>query len=455
MNQRPAGLNPAILLMASVLLAACASERAQPLPVRPGLAGSVAQLDRSRPDAAPIPADRPLTLGEVGLLAAQNSPDLRALRAQQGVARAQVIQAGLLPDLTLSGSYNVLLAGPAVANAIGATLTGDITSLISLSARRLAASKLAQQVDANTVWQEWQTISRAQTLTIDLIEQGRLLHSLRQTLAILQRRAATSQRGVAQGNATLQTLAPDIAAVTSLQTQLDAAVLAQDERWQSLDALLGLAPDIRPMLNTAVSVPAISNADAAAMVESLPTRRPDLIALQLGYASQEASLRAAVLGQFPALMLGPNYGDDTSRVQSFGPSVSIGLPIFNRNRGAVAVQRATREQLRAEYEARLATAAAGARALLANLALQTGQLAAAKAGLAMAQRLAADAEAALRAGLIDELSYVQLVVARLEKERQVIGLEQQVLDGRTALATLLGAGLPPVHLTVPKQPSLI
>ena len=209
------------------------------------------------------------------------------------------------------------------------------------------------------------------------------------------------------------------------------------------------------MLSTVISVPAISDAEATGLLESLPERRPDLIALQLGYASQKATVRAAVLGQFPALTLGPNYGSDNTRVQSVGPSISVSLPIFNRNRGAIAIQRATREQLRAEYEARLATAMSGARALLANLALQTDQLAAAKAGLGGARKLAADAQAALRAGLIDEVSYVQLVVARLEKERQVIGLEQQVLDERTALATLLGAGLPPVHLTMPKQPGLI
>ena len=448
---------PVILIgLAGSLLAACAADRARPLPLRPMLASSVQQLDRSRPGAAtPIPGDQPLSIVEVGLLAVQNSPDLKALRAQAGVAQAQVVQAGLLPDPVLSGSYNVLIAGPAVANAIGASLTGDITSLITLSARRRAAGKAAQQVDASIVWQEWQTISRAQTLTIDLVQQARLLASLRQTLGLLQQRAATTRLGVAQGNATLQALAPDAVAVTSLQTQLDATVLAQEQRWQSLDALLGLEPQVRPLLGHVLAVPAIPAAEVADLLQGLPARRPDLIALQLGYASQEASLRAAVLGQFPALALGPNYGNDTTRVQSAGPAISVALPIFNRNRGAVAIQRATREQLRVEFEARLATATAGAHALLTNLALQVDQLAAARAGLGPARRLAADAETALRGGLIDELSYVQLVVARLEQERQVIGLEQQVLDERTALATLLGAGLPPVRLTTPKQPGLI
>ena len=181
---------------------------------------------------------------------------------------------------------------------------------------------------------------------------------------------------------------------------------------------------------------------------------PPSFALQLGYASQEATLRAAVLGQFPALTLGPNYGSDTARVQTLGPSVSIGLPLFNGNRGVIDIARATREQLREDFAARRAAAEGGARAMLANLRLLQRQLANARAGLGQAQSLAADADRALRTGLLDQLSYVQLVSARLGKERQVIGVEQQMFDQRTALATLLGAGLSSVDLMLPNGPSL-
>lgn len=439
----------------SGLAAGCAGYEPKPLLLQSALVATVAALDRAKPGGGQIPAGQPLTLADVGLLAVQNSPDLKAIRARRGVGQAQVIQAGLLPDPVLSGSYGVLLAGPDFANAFSAALTADIAALVTLSARREAASKASLQVDANVVWQEWQTNRQAQMLAIDIVEQGRLLRSLEQTLDLLQKRAATTAKGVAQGNATLQMLAPEAVAVTSLQTQLDVAALAQERQWQSLDALLGLEPWVRPQLDTGLRVPVLSEAETAAMLRSLPSRRPDLIALQLGYASQQATLRAAVLGQFPALTLGPNYASDTARVQTFGPAVTVSLPIFNRNRGAIAIQRATREQLRTEYQARLATAYGGVKALLANIALLTEQLRAARAGLGQSRMLGANAEGALRGGLLDELSYVQLVVARLEKERQVIDLERQLLDERNSLATLLGVGLPPVRLVTPKQASLI
>ena len=442
-------------LVAFTFLAGCAGYSAQPLAPKPMLAASVADLDRTRPGAPPIPADQPLTTVEVAVLAVQNSPDLRAIRAQRGVAQAQVIEAGLLPDPVLSGSYGVLLGGPGIADAIGATLTANISALVTLSARRRASEAAALQVDANVVWQEWQTISRAQTLTIDLVEQGRLLERLGATLALLRTRGDTATRAVAQGNATLQTLAPFVAELTALQTEHDIAALAQEQRWQQLDALLGLLPGVRPMLSTDLRVPAIPAAAAPLLLANLPHRRPDLIALQLGYQSQEARLRGAVLGQFPNLTLGPNYGNDTSRVETLGPGFSLTLPLFNRNRGQVAINQATREQLRVEYAARLAAAEGGVRALVANLDLLQGQLDRARGGLSQAEALAVNADRALRAGQLDQLSYVQLVSARLGKERQVIGLEQQIFDQRTALATLLGAGLPPVQLATPKGASLL
>lgn len=441
--------------LCAALLNGCTGYKAQLLAPNPALAPGIAALDRTRPGAAPIAADTPLTLAEVALLAVQNSPDLRATRAQLGVAKAQVIEAGLLPDPVLSGSYNVLLGGPGIANAIGTTLTANVSALVTLSARRRAAQSSAMQVDANVVWQEWQTISRAQTLAIDLVEQGRLLSRLDATLALLRTRSALAADALAQGNATLQVVAPFVIELTTLQTEQYAATLAQDQRWQQLDALLGLLPSVRPLISNEFHVPEIGPAEAARLLAGLPQRRPDLVALQLGYASQESNLRAAVLGQFPAITLGPNYGNDTSRVQSFGPALSIALPLFNRNRGQVAIQSATREQLRAEYAARLAAADGAARALLDDIDLLQRQLDSARAGLAQANALAANADSAIRAGLLDELSYVQLVSARLGKERQVIGLEQQVLDQRTALATLLGAGLPPLRLITPEGPSLL
>jgi len=89
-------------------------------------------------------------------------------------------------------------------------------------------------------------------------------------------------------------------------------MLAQKERWQALNALLRLEPQVSSLLATSPRVPTIGSDKATGMLVDLPRRRADLIALQLGYRSREANMRAAVLGQFPALTLGPNYGPTTA-----------------------------------------------------------------------------------------------------------------------------------------------
>src|SRR6202011_5890302 len=83
-------LIPAVVALA---LAACARSGELPLPTRPELAGSLAALRHENVNVA-----APLSVSEVALLAVQNNQDLRAARAQHGVAQAQILQAGLLPN---------------------------------------------------------------------------------------------------------------------------------------------------------------------------------------------------------------------------------------------------------------------------------------------------------------------------------------------------------------------
>ena len=69
-------------------------------------------------------------------------------------------------------------------------------------------------------------------------------------------------------------------------------------------------------------------------------------------------MRIAVLSQFPNVIVGISRARDVSDVHTLGGSVSLDLPIFDGSRGDIAIQKATRQQLWAEYQARLDQAAA-------------------------------------------------------------------------------------------------
>src|SRR5215469_12849814 len=93
---------------AAFLLAACASYEPLALATHAPLKHKLSELVHTG-----IPRiDKPLTVYEVAVLAVENNPDLIATRTQRGVARAQVLEAGLLPNPSITASYGFLLNPP-------------------------------------------------------------------------------------------------------------------------------------------------------------------------------------------------------------------------------------------------------------------------------------------------------------------------------------------------------
>jgi outer membrane protein TolC len=146
------------------------------------------------------------------MLALQNNPDLVPARAQRGVAQAQLLSAGILPNPSLNASYGFLLGGPGTTGAFAAGLSQDLKSLVTLSAKRGAARESAREVDASLLWQEWQTIAKARLQAVDLIEGERQHRLLVQNAALLQERLDRSRQSLAQGDSTLAALVPDLTA---------------------------------------------------------------------------------------------------------------------------------------------------------------------------------------------------------------------------------------------------
>ncbi len=446
MTVLPTCLRAVGLVAACASLAGCAAYAPLPLPARPHLAANPADLAHEGVRLA-----GPLGVADVAMLAVRNNPELRAARARKGIAEAQVLQAGLLPNPQVNANFTPVLAGPGSTSAYSAGLSEDIKSLITLSARRRGAAQAALQVDAELLWQEWQVVGKSRLLLVDLVEGARLRRLLARSYGLLAGRAARGQQALARGDTTITTVSPDLVAANDLRRQLDDLDRLQQTRRHDLDALLGLRPDVELKLADTLDLPPLEPAAIVALLPTLADRRPDLVALQLGYRAENAKLRVAILSQFPNLSIGVTGGSDASNVRTFGPQVTLELPIFDRNQGNIAIERATRQQLHAEYAARLAAAEGEVRAMLADLALIGRQLAKLRAELPAAQRLAREAEAAFASGNLDERSYVDLVTTSIARQQEILVLEQSSRELRVAIATLIGAGMPPIVLP-PEEP---
>jgi len=422
-------------------LAACMSDQGLPLPRQPALAPSVASLRHQG-----VALGGRLSVADIARLTVQNDPDLLAMQAQHGVAQAQLLQAGLLPNPQISGAFLPLLAGFGTTNAFNAGFTEDIRALITLRSRRRTAAAAASQVDAQLLWQAWQAVGQARLLAVDIIKGDQSLRLLLAAEAMLADRSRRSQAAAAAGNATLVTLAPDLAALQSARATALSQQGLQLQRRHALNALLGLAPDAPLPLAGAPDLPPFDPASVLAALPTLPERRPDLVALQMGYRAQEQKVRTAVLSQFPNFLLGVSGGSDNVNTRVVGPQAALELPLFDRNQGNIAIERATRQQLHDEYAARLSAADGQVRAMVSEMALQARQLAAVRADLTGVKSAAARATAALASGNIDERSYVDLVSARIAKEQEIVTIELAQLERRVAIATLVGAGMPPIAL---------
>src|SRR3979490_1115007 len=211
----------------SFALAACASYPSLPLDTHVHLKHKLSELAHSG-----VRIDQPLSVYDVAVLAVENNPDLIAARAQRGVARAQVLEAGLLPNPSISASYMFLLNPGAAAgvlfDAVTAAVTQDIQKSITMKGRLRSAQAAALQVDASVLWEEWQLIGKARLLVFDLVQGEKLHRVLVSYRDVLQSRFDRGRTALSEGNATLATVAPDLAAVGEARKALNDLERDQD-----------------------------------------------------------------------------------------------------------------------------------------------------------------------------------------------------------------------------------
>ena len=94
--------------MALAATAGCESYQPAPLPATPVLTASINGLR-----APGVDTSGALRVSDIAALAVANNPDLAAARTQRRVAQAQVFQAGILPNPTVTAAILPLAAGPA------------------------------------------------------------------------------------------------------------------------------------------------------------------------------------------------------------------------------------------------------------------------------------------------------------------------------------------------------
>ncbi len=434
-------------------LAGCATYHALPPPDHSNLKSGLAQLDLTVPSdgsgVAPktINPEKPLTPGEIGLIAVLNNPDLVSQPAQLDAARADLLSETLLPNPSVGLAYAFLLGGAATSNSLAASISQDIRSIITYSSRVKAAKVRVGQVSAGLLWQEWQVAQKGQLLALDIYADQRELEVRSKELDLLDKEVSQVRAATTAGNLDVTAEAPLLAALAGAESAIATTRMTLLQDWQSLDALIGLEPSVRFAIAASERVKLPDDIDP--LVKSLPARRPDLVALRLGYEASQLDVRKAIVGQFPALSLGVAGGWDTSHVSSAGPTINMDLPIFNRNQGVIASASATRLQLRADYQARLDEAVGMSNALLARQQRTTANLEKARTASQEASSLSDSALRAYHEGNLGQRDLTDFQTTALERQLDVLGYERTLDETTLALSIELGTGFPKTMLVSP------
>jgi outer membrane protein TolC len=379
-----------------------------------------------------------LGMERIAQLALANSPDLIAARRKAEVSEAQAYAAGLLPDPQFTASADQPMnAGPGVVMSYALGVSEDLQALLTEPSRAATAAAKREQAKLDLLWMEWQTIQNSATLVAQKVFADQKTAILKQTADVLTAQSMRSQRALITHDLTIDVAGSDLSAALDLASQVNLAQRTALTAGSALRVLVGMTPNSNLSLAELPDAPVIREQDVAAALSSVAKRRPDLLALEAGYRAQEESVRTAILQQFPAINLGFNRGSDNSNISSNGLSVTFNIPIFGSTQAKIRTERATRAQLRAEYQARLDQAQADAWRIWRALALLREEIQRLDISVPDLRKAAQTAQIAYQAGDIAPATYVLLQNSLSARESELLDLRAMLWSDTVALRALI------------------
>jgi outer membrane protein TolC len=370
---------------------------------------------------------------EAALIAVLLNPALRADRDRRGLAQAQLVQAGVLPNPQVSWTNDYVIGGNTAGtiNAFGLGGSWDVTQLLTLLPKVASARANTKAIALDVAWNEWQTAQGARLSALRIIGLTEQLkaaregdEALRENVTLLTKATEAHERTVLDLAAAEATSRDARAAELVIEKQLETERIA-------LNRAMGFPPEARPPIEGG-SLPGSATPPAyAGLIANLETSRLDLLGLKAGYTSQDEALRAAIIAQVPRINLGFTRATDTSNVQTLGFGLSVDIPIFDRNQGNIGTERATRQKLFDEYADRVFQARADIATGLASIHWSNEQIAENQKSIHALEQLVKTAGTALDQGNGDAISFYQtrydLILKRIELQQFKVQLAEAVV----------------------------
>lgn len=352
-------------LLGLALLAGCASTKPtkargrvnDELATRAGVEEGVSpeQDDEARTRVTKRVAEllaEPLTADSAVAVALLNNQGMQAKLEDLGVAQADLVQAGLLENPTVSGAFLFSTVTPVYGFARDFSIAQSLLSVFLIPAkRRLAKAHLQHaivEVGGSTL--ELVRDVKVAYVTVQETTAGRDLHrKMVQTAEVADELA---QRQIEVGNVTPLEREMIAAELDEARLELLEAELELTAAREQLNQLLGLwGGDTNWKLAGGLAEVPAGEAGLAQLERRGVRERLDLSAARFNVQAMEYALKLRRRGVIPQVEVGvesgDEIGDDIGHEWIIGPSLSIELPIFDPGNADFAALRA--ELRRSQY----------------------------------------------------------------------------------------------------------
>ncbi len=364
--------------------------------------------------------ETPLGVDQAVLLALRNNRAIRAEVEQIGAARADLVQAGLLPNPVLNLTLRFPIEGTTGPNFIGAAVVQEFAALWLRPSRMRAADARLNEGVLSLSDRALRLVADVKQLHARLVYGQRGLALTRSNIEMVEKSIDALERRARAGEGTQLDVNRGRQQLLALRAELgrEEREVARDKR--RLLEVMGIAEGDSQWEATDQPASWELPADERLIMRLAREQRLDVAASRMVVEARAAELTEQERSRLRELGVGVGYERDIEDDTSIGPVLDVPIPIFDINQAQIAKAGSLARAALATYEAALQRAIAQARvayvdaensAALVDL-YRREVLVLAEGNLGLAQ-------ASLRAGQSD-------VTVLLEAQREVVGARRSL-----------------------------
>jgi outer membrane protein TolC len=295
---------------------------------------------------------KPWDLGTLTLAALYYHPDLDVARARLGTAQAGVRAAQALPNPSLSFEDLAFATNPTAW-----TVAPIINFLIETAGKREHRTREARaEVEAareELMVQSWTVRAGVRAALLEVWGGQRRLVLLRQVLDLQQSLTTLLEHRFNVGEASALDVARERTRLNQARLGVVDAAGRIDAARARLAGAIGIGVHALSSIELETGVfdePPRPQLASGELRRQALTGRSDVQGLLAQYAAAESAFALEVANQYPNVTLSPGYSFDSVQ-NRYLIEVALELPVFNQNRGPLAVAAARREEAAARFTA--------------------------------------------------------------------------------------------------------